>query len=54
MASKKRKPAPVALKDSRTLAPELQARMERLVESLGYLILLKVNPEAARMMKAGC
>lgn len=55
MARKKtRKPASMTPTAPRTRSPELQAKMERLVESLGYLILMKVKPAAARLMKAEC
>lgn len=47
---KTRKPVSMTPTDPRTRSPELQAKMERLVGSLGYLILMKVKPEAAREM----
>jgi hypothetical protein len=54
MARKKSKPRPMAPTEPRKLSHEMQANMERLVESLGYLILKQINPEAAKLLKSGC
>jgi hypothetical protein len=46
MAHKKAKPAPVAVTEPRKRSLEFQANMDRLVEMLGHLILMKLNPKA--------
>ena len=50
MTRKKRNPEPQKLDEPRQVSPDLQARMDRFVRSLGHLILVKIDPEAARRM----
>jgi hypothetical protein len=46
----RRKPAPKRLIEPRRASPEHQARVDRFAKALGHLILVKINPEAARRM----
>lgn len=39
--------------EPRPMSPELQARVGAFVQGLGYLILAKVNPAAARQLAEG-
>jgi hypothetical protein len=46
----RRKTKPQKLDEPRQVSPDLQARMDRFVRSLGHLILVKIDLEAARQM----
>jgi hypothetical protein len=50
MPTKKGKPAPQKPCEPRQVSPELQAGIDHFAKALGHLILVKVNPEAARRM----
>ena len=50
MAKPKVKSTPQKLDEPRQVSPDLQARMDRFVRSLGHLVLVRTDPEAARRM----
>jgi hypothetical protein len=50
MAQKKAKLVPQKLDEPRQVSPDLQAGIDRFAKALGHLILIKVDPEAARQM----
>jgi hypothetical protein len=50
MAQKKPRPSLQKLPEPRQVPPGLQANADRFVRAVGHLILVKVNPEAARLM----
>ncbi len=50
MARKKVNPTPQKRDEPRQVSPDLQAGIDRFAEALGLLILIKVDPEAARQM----
>ncbi len=50
MPREKAKSVPQRLDEPRQVSPALQASIERFAKALGHLILIKVDPEAARQM----
>jgi hypothetical protein len=50
MTRKKPRPAPQKLIEPRQVSPELQERVDRFAKSLARLILVRINPDAARQM----
>ncbi len=50
MARNKAKSVSQKLDEPRQVSPDLQAGIDRFAKTLGHLILIKVDPEAARRM----
>ncbi len=50
MPRKRAKPISQRLDEPRQVSPELQAGIDRFAKALGHLILVKIDPEAARRM----
>jgi hypothetical protein len=50
VSRKRTKSAPPESPEVRQVSPELQAGIDRFAKALGHLILVKINPEAARQM----
>jgi hypothetical protein len=50
MARKKVNPTPPKTDEVHQVSPQLQAGVEQFVKALGHLVLVKINPEAARRM----
>ncbi len=50
MPRKRAKSVLQKLDEPRQVSPELQAGIDRFARALGHLILIKVDPEAARQM----
>ncbi len=50
MARKKLKATSPKPNEVRQVSPQLQAGVERFAKAIGHMILIRVNPEAARQM----
>jgi hypothetical protein len=50
MPRKRAKPISQRLDEPRQVSPDLQAGIDRFAKALGHMILVKVDPEAARRM----
>lgn len=51
-APKKQAPSPPQPEPPREVSPELRARIDHFAKAMGHLLLMKVNPEAARQAAA--
>jgi hypothetical protein len=48
MPTKKRKPAPQKPSEPRQVSPEIRAGIDQFSQALAHIVLVKIDPEAAR------